>query len=193
MIVVVIPAKGQSNRLPNKNMTPINGRPMIDYAIASARQSVQANAVFVSTDSDAIAAHAETRGVPVIRRLQSLGGEVPILEVYRHAVSQMPGGELVATVVGLQPDHPDRDVSVDDALARFFEAGADRLMSTEADGTKNGAHYVLSRHFIDTGSSRKDIVIVDDSTNIHFPADVERATARLPAAGGELPGLKARR
>ena len=36
MIIIIIPAKGVSNRLPNKNMTPINGRPMIDYSIDQA-------------------------------------------------------------------------------------------------------------------------------------------------------------
>jgi CMP-N-acetylneuraminic acid synthetase len=85
MIVIVIPAKGASNRLPNKNMTPINGRPMLDYAIEGALASKRAAAVYVSTDSDAIAAHAAACGIKVIRRPESLGGEVPIIEVYRHA------------------------------------------------------------------------------------------------------------
>ncbi len=54
-------------------------------------------------------------------------------------------------------------------------------MSTQADGTKNGAHYVLSRHYLETGESRKDVTLVDDCTNIHYPADLERAAARLAA------------
>ena len=194
MIVIVIPAKGASNRLPNKNMTTINGRPMIDYAIDRALASTRAAAVYVSTDSDDIAAHAKTRGVAlenpqrlvdadiavrVIRRPESLGGEVPIIDVYRHALAHMPDGDTVSVVVGLQPDHPDRDIGVDESLEIFEREGADRLMSTQADGTKNGAHYVLSRHFVESGESRADVTIIDDCTNIHFPADLERATQRL--------------
>ena len=178
MIVIIIPAKGRSGRLPNKNMAPINGTPMIDYAIDDALASERADAVYVSTDNDAIAAHAEARGVPVIRRDESLGGEVPIIEVYRHAVVNLSQHDI-GVVVGLQPDHPDRDVSVDAAIAEFEREEADRLLSTEADGTKNGAHYILSRRFLETGDSRKDVVIMDDCTNIHFQADLERAAARL--------------
>jgi CMP-N-acetylneuraminic acid synthetase len=185
MIVIVIPAKGGSNRLPNKNMAPVNGRPMIDYAIDQALASKRASAIYVSTDSDAIATHAAARGIAVLRRPESLGGEVPIIEVYRHAIANMPDGGKVSVVVGLQPDHPDRDVTIDETIAIFERDGADVLNSKEANGTKNGAHYVLSRYFVDTGTARRTKTIVDDCTNIHFPADLERAGARLAARGGK--------
>jgi CMP-N-acetylneuraminic acid synthetase len=179
MIVIVIPAKGASNRLPNKNMLPINGRPMIDYAIDDALASKRASAIYVSTDSDTIAAHAAARNIAVLRRPETLGGEVPIIEVYRHALASMPNGADVTVVVGLQPDHPDRDLTVDETIAVFEREGADVLASTEADGTKNGAHYVLSRHFVDSGEARKKISVIDDCTNIHFDRDLTRASARL--------------
>jgi len=181
MIVIIIPAKGASTRLPNKNMTPINGRPMLDYAIDEALKSKRADAIYMSTDDDAIAAHAEQREIPVIRRPVTLGGEVPIIEVYRHALANIDGGENVEILVGLQPDHPDRDIGVDETIAAFEEAQVDVLNSTEADGTRNGAHYVLSRHFVDTGEARKTVTIVDDCTNIHFEEDLRRAAQRLAA------------
>ena len=180
MIVIVIPAKGASSRLPNKNMAPLNGRPMIDYAIDAARASRRAEAVYISTDSEAIAAHAEARGIGVIRRPESLGGEVPLIDVYRHALAELDDPHI-SILVGLQPDHPDRNVSVDQAVETFEIEGADRVTSTQADGTKNGAHYVLSRRYLETGESRKDVALVDDCTNIHYPADLERAAARLSA------------
>lgn len=183
MIIIVIPAKGASTRLPNKNMTPVNGRPMLDYAIDDALASRRADAVYVSTDDDAITAYAQGRSIAVIRRPESLGGDVPIIEVYRHALANIDDGDRVTIVVGLQPDHPDRDISVDETLATFEEAQADVLNSTEADGTKNGAHYVLSRHFVDSGEARQTVTVVDDCTNVHFEADLERATARLAERG----------
>lgn len=179
MIIIVIPAKGASTRLPNKNMTEINGRPMLDYAIDDALKSKRADAIFVSTDDDAIVAHVEARDIPVIRRPVSLGGDVPIIEVYRHALANINGGGKVEIVVGLQPDHPDRDIGIDETIAMFEEIGADVLNSTERDGTKNGAHYVLSRHFIESGEARETITVVDDCTNIHFEKDLQRAAERL--------------
>jgi len=184
VIVIVIPAKGASNRLPNKNMAMIGGRPMIDYSIDQALASKRATAIYVSTDSDVIAAHAAGRGISVIRRPESLGGEIPILDVYRHAIANMPDGGKVAILVGLQPDHPDRDLTIDATIETLEREGADRVMSKEPNGTKSGAHYVLRRHFIDTGESRKDVTLVDDCTNIHFPADLERAARRLDARSG---------
>ena len=181
MTVIIIPAKGSSNRLPKKNLALVAGRPMIDWAIDDALASRRTQAVYVSTDSDVIAAHAQSRGVKVVRRPESLGGEVPILDVYRHALTKIPEGRDVRIVVGLQPDHPDRQISVDETLAIFERDDLDRLMSKEPDGSKSGAHYVLSRHFVETGESRKDLTIIDDCTNIHFPADLEKAEARLKA------------
>ena len=50
MFIAVIPAKGKSNRLPNKNMSLINGRPLIDYSIDYAKKSKFLDKIFVSTD-----------------------------------------------------------------------------------------------------------------------------------------------
>jgi CMP-N,N'-diacetyllegionaminic acid synthase len=183
VIVIVIPAKGGSTRLPNKNMALINGRPMIDYSIDQALASRRSAVVYVSTDSDVIAAHAEKRGIKVVRRPESLGGEVPIIEVYRHALANIPEGVLTTVVVGLQPDHPDREITIDETVAILEREGADRVISKEPNGAKSGAHYVLSRHVLDGFESRKDITLVDDCTNIHYPADLERAARRLTAKG----------
>ncbi|MDO8599761.1 MAG: NTP transferase domain-containing protein [bacterium] len=182
MIVIVIPAKGHSNRLPNKNMVDINGRPMLDYAIDQAIASTRAGMVVVSTDSDAIAAHATSRGIRVVRRPESLGGETPLLDVYRQALTEI-NNQTITMIVGLQADHPDRSIAVDDAIAAFEAAGptCDVLGSTDASGTKNGAHYILSRQFVDAGEYREKVMIVDDCTNVHTPEDLSRAAARLRA------------
>jgi CMP-N-acetylneuraminic acid synthetase len=183
MIVIVIPAKSSSSRLANKNMVEINERPMLDYSIDQALASQKADAIYVTTDGEAIAKHAEARGIKTIHRPQELCGDAPIIDVYRHAVHQIDGD--VTVVVGLQPDHPDRDVSIDETLEILARENADRVMSTEADGTKNGAHYVLSRHYIDTEESRKDVTIIDDCTNIHYEEDLARASGRLTPATTE--------
>jgi CMP-N,N'-diacetyllegionaminic acid synthase len=180
MIAIVIPAKGGSTRLPNKNMSLLNGRPMIDFSIEAAKSCEVTDLIFVSTDSEAIASHAKDQGVSVIMRPESLGGEVPIIEVYRHSVANMPENSgRIETLIGLQPDHPDRDVSIDEAYRVFSEADADFLYTTEADGTKNGSHYILSRSYLDGGEMKKDVRVIDDCTNVHYAEDLVLAGDRL--------------
>jgi CMP-N-acetylneuraminic acid synthetase len=178
MIMIVIPAKGGSTRLPNKNMALINGTPMIDFSIAQAKACECADRICVTTDSDEIAVHCEKQGIEVIRRPTSLGGDTPIIDVYRHALENTASTNIKA-IIGLQVDHPDRTVSIDDAYAMFREKDVDRLSSTEADGTKNGAHYILSRHFLDTNELRSEYSIIDDCTNIHYQEDLDKAALNL--------------
>ncbi len=180
MILIVIPAKGESSRLPNKNMSILNGKPMIAYAIDAARKSREATRVIVSTDDDRIDRYCSDQGVEVVRRPRSLGGDVPLFDVYRHAAEQI-GLEQVDILIGLQPDHPDRSVSVDEALVFFKRAGADLLTSTEADGTKNGAYKIYTRAMLKSGVPAKEVVLIDNCTNVHYAADLEKAAQILLA------------
>ena len=175
MHVVIIPAKKFSSRLNNKNMLPINGQPMLYWTIKYALEMVQKEAVFVSSDSLKICEFAKGLGVGSIHRPSYLTGDVPILDVYRHAVVYLEASKIydqISVVIGLQPDHPDRRISLNKAYEIFSERNLDRLSSKNAAGEKNGAHYILSRHFIDWAESRRDYVIIDDCTNIHFEKDL---------------------
>ncbi len=177
----VIPAKGGSSRLPNKNMADLLGRPMLDYTVLAAKESRRLGALYISTDSDEVAAHAQSLGVPVIRRGAELAGDAPIIAVYRHAWESL-GRPALTAVVGLQPDHPDREVTIDAAIDAFEAAKADMLVSTEADGTKNGSHYIVSLAVLEGAEPRAKHVVVDDCTNVHYQADLDRAAARLAGA-----------
>lgn len=64
-VVAVIPARGGSKRIPGKNVRRFAGRPVIEYAVAAARDSGLFDRIVVSTDSDAIAAAAEAAGAEV--------------------------------------------------------------------------------------------------------------------------------
>ena len=80
MIVAVIPAKGDSNRLADKNLLEINNLSLIEHAIRYARGSDRVDSVYVSTDSDAIANLASELGVGAIMRGEKLGGEAPLMD-----------------------------------------------------------------------------------------------------------------
>ena len=178
MIVIIIPAKGGSSRLPNKNMAILNDRPMLDYTIDQAQGCMRAGAVYVTTDSDSIEAHASGRGVGVIRRPESLGGDTPMVDVLRHALGVIDNPKI-SVVVSVQPDHPDRHMTVDQAIETFEREGADLLHSTEADGTKNGAHHIMTVGYLENENAEKTIYVIDDCTNVHYQEDLDRASERL--------------
>lgn len=68
--IAIIPARGGSKRIPNKNIIPFNGRPMIAWTIDAALQSGCFDRVLVSTDDEKIASVALECGaeVPFLRR-----------------------------------------------------------------------------------------------------------------------------
>lgn len=67
--LVVIPARGGSKRIPNKNIRPILGQPMIYWPLMELSKSIEAKNVLVSTDSEVIKSTVEKKGlkVPFIR------------------------------------------------------------------------------------------------------------------------------
>ena len=68
-IVAIIPARGGSKRIPEKNIKRFVGKPIIAYSIAAARTSGLFSRIIVSTDSQMIARVAKEFGseVPFIR------------------------------------------------------------------------------------------------------------------------------
>ena len=178
MIIGIIPAKGQSSRLPNKNMSLINGRPMLEFTIDYAKQSTRLSKLYVSTEDATIAAHCRHIGIDVIKRDSSLCGETPIIDVYRDAFRQL-SDIAIDVIVGLQPDHPDRTLNIDEVIQKFQDESVDQLISKEQNGTKNGAHYILSKAVLE-GAEPKDIsVVIDDCTNVHFAEDLEKVSQNL--------------
>ena len=175
MNVVIIPAKKFSSRLANKNMLMINGQPMLYWTVKYALEMARKEMVFVSSDSLEICEFAKSLGVGSIHRPPYLTGDVPILDVYRHSVVFLEASKIcdqISVLIGLQPDHPDRRISLKEAYDIFKERGLDRLSSKDAAGEKNGAHYILSRHFVDWAESRQEYTITDDCTNVHFEKDL---------------------
>ena len=65
--LILILAKGHSQRIPNKNLVDVAGRPMLSYVIDIAKEC-RSQAIVVSTDSEQIVDLARQHGVSVVRR-----------------------------------------------------------------------------------------------------------------------------
>lgn len=61
-IIAIIPAKGYSHRVPNKDMRLFNGKPMLFYTIEQAPKSQLIDEIHVSTDKPEIKEYCESYG-----------------------------------------------------------------------------------------------------------------------------------
>ena len=67
--IAIIPARSGSKGLPDKNIKPLNGKPLLTYSIEAALASGLFDTVHVSTDSERYAGIARQYGaVPPQRR-----------------------------------------------------------------------------------------------------------------------------
>jgi N,N'-diacetyllegionaminate synthase len=185
MIICIIPAKGESKRLENKNMQVLNGRPMLYYSLAAAKRSKLIDKIYVSTDAMDIADFAREMGAEVIKRPCRLTGDAPVTEVYRHALRQIKN-DAVAYVVGLQPDHPDRTIDIDEAIQFMLEKGFDDLFSVDAAGQKNGSLRIIKAEALLRNRIALTGTVMDDCTNIHSKNDLLRAERRMKGGAGVI-------
>lgn len=86
--LAVIPARGGSKRIPDKNIREFGGRPMIGHILDAASQSGLFDAIHVSTECERIAQVAERLGYPVrfMRPGDLADDHTPLMPVLRHVV-----------------------------------------------------------------------------------------------------------
>ncbi len=136
--VAVIPARGGSKGLKNKNIYPVAGKPLLAWTILQALASSSIERVFVTTDDQAIAAVATEYGAEVIHRPPELSGDKATSEsAIQHAVGIIERDYLIPLdiIVFLQATSPLRKPGdIDRAVEVFQREGADSLISvTKAD------------------------------------------------------------
>jgi CMP-N-acetylneuraminic acid synthetase len=86
-IIGFIPAKGHSNRLKNKNIYPVQGKPLIHWTIEAAQKSAFMKDIYVSTDSDRIKKSIKKFQVNIIDRPNTLSTDCAHKQdVLEHAI-----------------------------------------------------------------------------------------------------------
>jgi 3-deoxy-manno-octulosonate cytidylyltransferase (CMP-KDO synthetase) len=114
-VVVVIPARYGSTRLPGKPLVSLNGQPMIQRVYARAKSARRVDRVIVATDDDRI-----------VKAVNSFGGEARMTRA-DHRTGTERVAEVAAHVEGdvfvnVQGDEPLLDpVAVDTAVAALLE------------------------------------------------------------------------
>jgi CMP-N,N'-diacetyllegionaminic acid synthase len=89
--IALIPARSGSERVPQKNIRPLAGHPLLAYAVATARQSDVFDRVVCSTDSGKIAEVAQRYGadVPFLRPPELATATSPDIEWIEHTLDEL--------------------------------------------------------------------------------------------------------
>jgi CMP-N-acetylneuraminic acid synthetase len=137
--IAIIPARGGSKRIPEKNIQLFGGLPLlvhsIQYAVAN---NAFIDAIYVSTDDPTIKAIALAYGAKVIDRPDHLSGD---LELTVTAVQHVLGniGFEVENVILLQPTNPLRPPNLlKDCLEKFQNEKVDSLFTVTQNYQKFG-------------------------------------------------------
>jgi pseudaminic acid cytidylyltransferase len=93
VVVAIIPARGGSKRIPNKNVKDFLGSPLISYTIRAAKESNVFDRIIVTTDSQDIAATSRDAGaeVPFMRPAELSDDITPTIPVVLHALEWLLG------------------------------------------------------------------------------------------------------
>lgn len=132
-VIAIIPARGGSERVANKNLLPLAGYPLVVHSILHARQAQSVGIVYVSSDDDDILRLAEAHNAEPVRRPSSIAtaqatSESALLHVLDDRRAR--GLDDPELVVFLQCTSPvRRSDDIDRAVATLREEGADSLFS----------------------------------------------------------------
>lgn len=120
-VIAIIPARGNSKRLPNKNVRPFLGRPLISYTIAAAHNAKLIDRVIVSTESPKVAAVARKFGAEVFQRPAVLAKDTTSMnEVIQNVLNDLVQKQVqVESIVVLFPTAPLRTAADIDGAVRL--------------------------------------------------------------------------
>ena len=137
--ICIIPARGGSKRIINKNSVVFGGMPLLEHSIAYAQANPDIiGTVLVSTDDSNLAKIAEKAGAQVLMRPAALAADTsPTIDVLMHALETLK--ESYEHVILLQPTNPLRPKSLlKKAFVYYLDQKADSLMTVTRNHEKLG-------------------------------------------------------
>lgn len=137
--IAIIPARGGSKRLPQKNILPLGGLPLLVHSIRYALANSEIiDAVYVSTDDVVIKQTAMANGAQVIDRPKDISGDFePTVSALKHVLESIE--DEVENVVLLQPTNPLRPENlVKEAFERYAKGNHNSLFTVTRNHQKFG-------------------------------------------------------
>ena len=132
-VLALIPARGGSKGIRDKNIRPLRGHTLLEYVANAAAKSGVIDRAVLSTDSERIAAEGRRVGieVPFIRPGELARDDTPMLPVIEHAVDFVEQeGWQPEIVVLLQPTSPLRTADhIRNAVQELRDSAADSVVT----------------------------------------------------------------
>lgn len=132
-ILGVVTARGGSRRLPDKNVRPLGGRPLVAWSVAAAAAATSLNRAVLSSDDAAIIAAAVAAGgdAPFVRPAALATDAADPVDALLHALEAVGGG--YDWIVLLQATSPFRLPSdIDDCVSAARQADAPAAVTVTA-------------------------------------------------------------
>lgn len=155
-ILAIIPARGGSKGLPQKNIKPLLGKPLIAWTIEAVKNSKYVDRIIISTDDKEIANICNNFGVPVpfLRPKELAKDNTPIVDVVLHLLRYLKTTENYSPgfIALCQPTSPLRtSYDMDKAFEMLFaNKRADAVISiTEVSENPYWMRVLADDNFID--------------------------------------------
>lgn len=131
-IYCIIPARGGSKRIKNKNLIKIKKTPLLQFSIESAKKSNLINKIYVSSNSNKILNFSKKFNVHIIKRDKNISKDNSKTEeaIDEFIINLKQNNDLPDLVVLLQPTSPFRDnKDIDNCIKLMIKKKYDSIFS----------------------------------------------------------------
>jgi glycosyltransferase involved in cell wall biosynthesis len=176
-VAVIIPARGGSKRLKNKNIYTFNSKPMIYWSITAAKNTAFKNNVYVSSESKKILRISKKYGAKNILRPESLSRDNTFkIEAIKHAVKEIEkkNKKKLSLVISLQANSPEvRSSDLDKLVGHLIAFNRQEVISVDNHNNSNGAIRVMRRNAVFQKSLSTYLgCVATNITDIHTKNDI---------------------
>ena len=132
-VLAIIPARGGSKGVPQKNIKELNGKPLIAWSFETALHCKYIDRIIVSTDDEKIALISKKLGadVPFLRPKELAKDDSKSIDAILHCINWLKeNGDEYDILILLQPTSPLRIYTdIDKSIEMLFEKKADSIVS----------------------------------------------------------------
>lgn len=179
-VIAIIPARGGSRRLKNKNVYPVLGKPMIEYTIDACKMSKYDMSIWVSTDSEYIKNIVRKLNISIHDRSKELSGD----KVYKQAAIRSAANHIQNAAsldsenviyLSIQANSPTiTSKEIDECIDTLIKFNRDEIISVDSNLMQDASIRVFKGNYV----FQKDLstncgVVVTNLYDVHTIDDVE--------------------